>query len=372
MYNEVPTLHAIDGSAAFETAVVKEDLAMIELLPDDSLPIAPVVDISGWADGDAATRARIAADLDAAARETGFLQLVGHGIPDGVRVAALDAMTRFFRRPDEAKARCVPADPGLYRGWLGRKTESFAYSLGEASPADLVEAFVMGADDVGGTTPAYAANVWPDDVDGFRDAFWSWYVAARRVAHTLAEIAALSIGMEPEVIATALEAPVVTMRANWYERRADEPALTEDQLALGAHTDYGIITVLLADEVPGLEVLAPDGNWVGLVPAPGTLVVNISDALSVWTNDVWRSSIHRVVPSMEPGGAARRSIAMFLDGNEAAPLAPLDAFVTEDRPARYHPTTLGKHVLDKINAGRYGVLPVAAEQTLQGRLSSST
>lgn len=335
-------------------------------------PIAPIVDIGGWADGDAATRARIAADLDAAARATGFLQLVGHGIPDELRAAALDAMDRFFRRPDEAKARCVPADPALYRGWSGRKSESFAYSIGDASPADLVEAFLMGADDVGGTTPAHAPNVWPDDVDGFRDAIWGWYVAARGVARTLAEIAASAIGMDPAVLAEALDAPVVTMRANWYERRADDPALTADQLALGAHTDYGIITVLLADEVPGLEVLAPDGTWVGLVPSPGTLVVNISDALSVWTNDVWRSSIHRVVPSMEPGGAARRSIALFLDGNEATPLAPLDTFVTEDRPSRYHPTTLGEHVLDKINAGRYGVLPVAAEQTLQGRLQTST
>ena len=334
-------------------------------------PIAPVVDIAGWAGGDAAVRARIAADLDAAARATGFLQLVGHGIPEEVRVGALDAMSRFFLRPDDAKARCVPADPALYRGWLSRRTESFAYSLGDASPADLVEAFVVGADDVGGTTPAYAPNVWPDDVDGFREAIWSWYVAARGVAHTLAEIAATAIGMDPDLLANALDAPVVTMRANWYARRADDPELTDDQLALGAHTDYGIITVLLADAVPGLEVLAPDGNWVGLVPAPGTLVVNISDALSVWTNDVWRSSIHRVVPSMEPGGEARRSIALFLDGNEDAPLAPLDAFVSDARPARYHTTTLGRHVLDKINAGRYGVLPVTAEQTLQGRLETS-
>ena len=164
-------------------------------------PIAPIVDIGGWADGDAATRARIAADLDAAARATGFLQLVGHGIPDELRAAALDAMDRFFRRPDEAKARCVPADPALYRGWSGRKSESFAYSIGDASPADLVEAFLMGADDVGGTTPAHAPNVWPDDVDGFRDAIWGWYVAARDVARTLAEIAASAIGMDPAVLA---------------------------------------------------------------------------------------------------------------------------------------------------------------------------
>ncbi|WP_329400099.1 2-oxoglutarate and iron-dependent oxygenase domain-containing protein [Streptomyces lydicus] len=73
----------------------------------------PVVDISGWSGGTAAGRALIAADVDRAARTVGFLQIRGHGIPDGVVrdfAAALDA---FFALPLEEKKRLRPPSPGV-------------------------------------------------------------------------------------------------------------------------------------------------------------------------------------------------------------------------------------------------------------------
>jgi isopenicillin N synthase-like dioxygenase len=50
-----------------------------------------------------------------------------------------------------------------------------------------------------------------------------------------------------------------------------------DPLGMGAHTDYGIVTVLWADRVPGLQVLGPDGLWLDVQPADGALLVNLGD-----------------------------------------------------------------------------------------------
>ena len=89
------------------------------------------------------------------------------------------------------------------------------------------------------------------------------------------------------------------MRTINYERRHDEPDPLPGQQRMGAHTDYGVVTVLWADRTPGLEILGDDGAWHGVVPEPGALLVNLGDLTAEWTNDRWRSTLHRVVPPLD-------------------------------------------------------------------------
>ena len=67
--------------------------------------------------------------------------------------------------------------------------------------------------------------------------------------------------------------------------------------------------------MPGLEIVAPDGDWTPVVPEEGLFLVNLGDLLAEWTNDRWRSTLHRVVPPAGDGPARRRSAAFFHDGN---------------------------------------------------------
>ncbi len=83
---------------------------------------------------------------------------------------------------------------------------------------------------------------------------------------------------------------------------------------MGVHTDYGIVTVLWSDGAPGLEVFL-DGAWRPVAPVPGALLVNLGDLTAEWTNDRWRSTLHRVVAPPGHGPARRRSTAFFFDGN---------------------------------------------------------
>ncbi len=104
-----------------------------------------------------------------------------------------------------------------------------------------------------------------------------------------------------------------------YERAAGEPAPLPEQMRMGAHTDYGIFTTLLADPIAGLQIVGPDGEWIDVVPEPDAVVINIGDALAMWTNDKWRSTLHRVVPPADTDGPVlRRSFPFFHDGNADA------------------------------------------------------
>jgi len=329
----------------------------------------PVIDLQPWFHGTATDRQAVARAMNAACHEVGFLQVQGHGVADTLRAGVLNQMNEFFEQETSRKESVRPTD-GSYRGYSGRKSESFAYTVGDIRPADLVEAFVMGSQDQSGARSGaihtHAPNVWPENLPDFAATTWEYYLAARQLSETMADISALALDLDPTFFQERLSDAVVTMRMNWYQRLANEPELDEQQMALGAHTDYGILTVLLADVGPGLQILSDTSEWINVSPLADAFVINVGDALAVWTNNHWKSTVHRVVPSMAIGGKPRRSIALFQDGNFDTPLHVLDQFTSPDNPARYAPTTLGEHVTSKIIGGRDSVIP-AVQQTLGQR-----
>ncbi len=319
----------------------------------------PTIDIGGWFDGTEADRRRVAGQFDEACRSTGFLQLVGHRVPIPLFREVKAVADEFFALDLDEKRRYEPASREVNRGYSASRTESLAYSLGTTRPPDLAEAFIVGAERYVAGDPYYEAerersfapNIWPERPAEFRDVASRYFAEVSALSRTLLDIAALALGVDRRVFASATDRSVETLRCNWYVRATDEVRLESDQMGLGAHTDYGIITVLLADPVPGLQVFGPDGQWRDVMPLEDGFVVNVGDALAVWTNDLWTSTIHRVVPGM-PGAAQRRSFAFFQDGNLDAVIECLPSCRSDQRPARYAPVTLGRHLQDKLRGGR--------------------
>jgi isopenicillin N synthase-like dioxygenase len=133
-----------------------------------------------------------------------------------------------------------------------------------------------------------------------------------------------------------------------------------DLTGMGEHTDYGIVTVLWADRVAGLQVLGPDdAEWHDVLPADGALLVNLGDLTARLTGDRWRSTLHRVKPPIEQGRIRRRrSAAFFHDGD-------LDAVVETlplDGARPYPPTTIREHLAAKLAGSRGGTLNAAADR----------
>jgi hypothetical protein len=86
-----------------------------------------------------------------------------------------------------------------------------------------------------------------------------------------------------------------------------------------------------------------------VVPEPGTFVINIADAMQVWTNDRWVSTLHRVVnPPRELADTSRRhSMPFFHQPNYDAIIDTLPSCYGPDRPRRYQPVTFGEHWMSK-------------------------
>lgn len=92
-----------------------------------------------------------------------------------------------------------------------------------------------------------------------------------------------------------------------------------EEIGAGAHTDYGALTLLMTDGAPGLQVRPRGGDWLDVPHVPGAFIVNIGDCLMRWTNDIYVSTPHRVLPPPR----ARQSVAFFLDPNPDAVIAAL-------------------------------------------------
>jgi len=128
----------------------------------------------------------------------------------------------------------------------------------------------------------------------------------------------------------------------------------EEEIGLGAHTDYECFTLLLQDTNPGLEILSPDGHWISAAPVEGGIVVNVADFLMRWTNGVYKSTVHRVVNRTDK---ERYSIPLFFSINYDETVETLPSCVSKENPSKFPPITAGRYVLDRlemtIKTGKY-------------------
>lgn len=318
----------------------------------------PVVDVSGWSTGDPEARISVIREVDHALRRVGFMQVVGHGVPDATIQGMLDACDEFFALPAEAKSETLPPSAEVNRGWAPLGTESLVYSLGADAPPDLFEAFNIGRDVVDESDPAvaverhrlHAPNIWPSALPSMREPVVTYFDAVADLALRLTRIFAVALGVDEEFFVERCRHPTETLRMIRYERPPGSPEPLPEQMRMGAHTDYGIVTVLYGDQVPGLEVLGPDGEWHGVQPVDGAYLVNLGDLLAEWTNDRWRSTLHRVVPppSRTDGPALRRSAAFFLDGDHDTLVECLPTCCDDEHPAKYPPVLAGEHLMAKL------------------------
>jgi isopenicillin N synthase-like dioxygenase len=93
-------------------------------------------------------------------------------------------------------------------------------------------------------------------------------------------------------------------------------------MGCGAHTDYGLFTILQQDHIGGLQVRNRAGRWIDARPLRGSFVINVGDMLSRWTCGEYASTVHRVVSSRGRGGH-RYSVPFFFNPDHDAVVGPL-------------------------------------------------
>jgi len=164
-----------------------------------------------------------------------------------------------------------------------------------------------------GQKPESTANLWPneEDLPGFYAGIREYYGRVLRLARHLFRIFALSLELPEDFFDPMTTHPGGIARLMYYPG-LKEQGKVEDNIGLGAHSDYECFTILLPSSTPGLQILSPDGDWHSAPRVEGGLIVNIGDFLMRWTNDMYKSTVHRVVNRM---AESRYSVPFFFSIN---------------------------------------------------------
>jgi len=310
--------------------------------------VVPVVDLSPASTPDG--RDAVAAAIDDALATVGFMAVTGHRIDAGLVERMFATVAEFFALPLEEKLAAAPTDPRLPRGYSHIGATAQANANDGVTAADLNETFNAGLDPVPDTNyhraaaEHFPASIWPARPPALR-VVWGEYLAAMQdLAGRIMGLMATALGLGDGWFDPLIDRPMASITANHYPALDHEPAA--DQFRGGAHTDYGTITLLATDGVPGLQLQDEDGEWTPTDPVPDAFHVNTGDMLAHWSGGHWRSTWHRVV--QPPGGPPypeRTSIAYFHSPNADAVIAPLPGMPADG----FEPIQAGRYLRAKLD-----------------------
>jgi isopenicillin N synthase-like dioxygenase len=301
----------------------------------------PIIDISSLKHGDLIARQDIARQIRLACLDKGFFYISGHGVPERLVDDVIVQAKRLFDLPLERKMALDKATSRANRGYepmSGQRLEAGA-------PPDLKESYF-----VGGELPpddprlqrgqfGRGANQWPDDLPGFRETLEAYYAAMTELGGRIYGAVALSLGLAESYFATFYQEPLNTLRMIRYPPQPANPH--PDLKGCGAHTDFGGLTLLLQDPVGGLQVWDDSvGGWIDALPVPNTYVVNLGDFISLWTNNTYRSTMHRVINT---SGRERYSVPFFVNGDPDFEVSCIASCLARGETPKFPPTTIARH-----------------------------
>ena len=280
--------------------------------------------------------------LNAACEGVGFFYLSNHGIAEAVLDGAREQMRQLFALPLAERMAISLDKSDCHHGYEPMQ----AQRLEAGAPPDLKEGFYIG-NEAGPDHPHVRAgyfnqgpNQWPAALPAFRPAMEVYFAALEALARRLMVAMAGSLGLPPGHFSAFCDGAMSVLRLLHYPPQPPNPLPGEK--GCGEHTDWGCLTLLWQDEAGGLQVRS-GGDWIDAPPLPGTFVVNIGDMFARWTNDRYRSTLHRVV---NRSGRDRYSMPFFFEGNPGHPVSALEGCVRPGEVARYEPTTVSDHLAE--------------------------
>lgn len=195
------------------------------------------------------------------------------------------------------------------------------------------------------------------DLAGFYTAVRDYYGEVLELARHLFRLFALSLGLPENYFDAMTTHPGGIARLLYYppakhahvtpnEARREELG-KEEKIGLGAHSDYECFTLLLSSETPGLEILTPTGTWHRASCVPNSFIVNVADFLMRWTNDLYKSTVHRVV---NRGTEPRYSVPFFFSVNYDCMVETLPTCLKEGEAPKYPAIRAGEYILERLNA----------------------
>ena len=306
----------------------------------------PVIDISplvGPQNNPKSLR-KTAKEIENACKNIGFFYVKNHQIPQNHLDAVILVMQEFFNLPEEEKMKIHIGNSDVFRGYtpLGKELTNAKYDWHEC--VDFGLDLEPNHPEVIAGNQLLGPNQWPENQPNFRKALERHWDLMILLGRRITEGLAMSLGFDKNKFARFM------CKSHSFMRISNYPPYGKDQEenvgdGIGAHIDYGFLTILLQDNIGGLEVKNADNEWVSAPMIPGTFLINIGHMIQRWTNDYYKATIHRVIP---PKHETRCSLPFFFEPNFDAIVVPLDTFCSKNNPPRYKPFHFGNYLESKF------------------------
>jgi len=297
----------------------------------------PTIDFQLYDEKDDAALEDLASQVSEALTRSGFMKVMNLGITSA-QIDDIFARSKwFFSLSEEEKSTSAYVSAQENFGYQSLALEH----LDPSKPADLKQTFTLrdllrhDKDD----------PRWP--APEFRDQSTGFYKACLEGAYRVQRVLSKALGMDQDFFVQYHRGENVSLRLLYYPSSGIDD-IAAGQLGAGAHTDYGMMTLLFQKDIGGLEVQDVAGIWHPVAPENNTIVINTGDLMERWTNGKYRSTPHRVQPKI--GDVDRYSIAVFVDPDTETPVKVLDSCLKLGEEPRYSEVTAGEHIQGKIAA----------------------
>nr|AIY60790.1 flavonol synthase [Dioscorea alata] len=291
------------------------------------VPDIPVIDLSKRE-----LREELMQEIRNASEEWGIFQVVNHGIPEKVIKELQSVGKEFFELPLDEKEKYA-VKPGSFEGY-GTKLQK--EPEGKKAWVDYLFHNVW---------PPSRVNhdIWPQNPPSYREANEEYAKHLIRVVDDLLEILSEGLGLEKQVLKESVggDGLEYLLKINYY------PKCPRPDLALGvvAHTDMSAITILVPNEVPGLQVFKDD-HWFDAKYVPNALVVHIGDQIEILSNGKYKSVLHRTTVNKDK---VRMSWPVFCSPPEETVVGPLKQLVNDDNPPKFKTKKYKDYQYCKLN-----------------------
>ena len=306
----------------------------------------PVIDISPLIEPQDNPKSlrKTAKEIENACKNIGFFYVKNHQIPQNHLDAVILVMQEFFNLPEEEKMKIHIGNSDVFRGYtpLGKELTNAKYDWHEC--VDFGLDLEPNHPEVIAGNQLLGPNQWPENQPNFRKALERHWDLMILLGRRITEGLAMSLGFDKKKFARFMN------KSHSFMRISNYPPYGKDQEenvgdGIGAHIDYGFLTILLQDNIGGLEVKNADNEWVSAPMIPGTFLINIGHMIQRWTNDYYKATVHRVIP---PKHETRCSLPFFFEPNFDAIVVPLDTFCSKNNPPRYKPFHFGNYLESKF------------------------
>ncbi|XP_068305773.1 protein DMR6-LIKE OXYGENASE 2-like [Pyrus communis] len=304
----------------------RPNLTDVQTSDASSIPLIDLKDLHGPKHSDIIKQIGLACQTD------GFFLVKNHGVPETMIKNMLSIAREFFKLPERERLKMYSDDPSK----TTRLSTSFNVRTEKLSNwRDFLRLHCFPLQDY--------VQEWPNNPPLFREQVGEYCTSVRGLVLRLLEGISESLGLEKNYIVKALGKQGQHMALNYYPP-CPQPELT---YGLPGHTDANLITILLQDEVPGLQVLR-NGKWVAVNPIPNTFIVNIGDMMQVISNGKYKSVLHRAVVNCN---SERISIPTFYCPAPDAMIGPAKELINHDHQAMFRNFTYAEYFKKFWNRG---------------------